>query len=125
MSHDGRNFQTVIRVSILIERYADELMRWDIVVEELLNAIAEGLPITIVLRNDIRKGVRIALLCGIPKRLASSVSNVLGSARDTDNIDLSTIFHEGIDGFQLSVPGCHIVESLVLDVIQWSSSFCN
>ena len=98
-------------------------MRWDIVVEELLDAVAEGFPVSIILRNDIRKGIHIALLCGVPKRLASSISNILWSARDTDDIDLATIFHEGIDGSQLSVPGCHIVESLVLDVIQWSGSF--
>jgi len=62
MSYDCRNSSSIIWVSILVERYADELMRWDKVVEELLDAVAEGFPVTIVLLNDVGSSVWIALL---------------------------------------------------------------
>ena len=62
MSHKCRNFSSIIWVSIFIKRYADELMRWDKIVEELLDAVAEGFPVIIALLNDIRSSVWIALL---------------------------------------------------------------
>ena len=122
MSHKCRNFSSIIWVSIFIKRYADELMRWDKVVEELLDAVAEGFPVTIVLLNDVGSSVWIALLWSIPKRLAFGVAYVFGSARDTDDIYLATIFFVAVDGSQLSVPWCHTVESFVLDVIQRSGA---
>lgn len=89
-----------------------------------MNLVSEGIPVAVSGADDVGGSVLTSLIGGVPKGLATRVADVLGSATDTNDVNLAAFVREAVDSLKLFLPTLLVVEGLELDVVQRSGS-CN
>ena len=118
VGNESTDFAFLVRVSVLIEGYRDELMRRNKIIEELLDLSLESIPVCLGAWNDLGNGIGITLVHCVPERLASSITDILSSTGYTDHVDRATFLLVAVNSIELSVPRLCVVEGFVRNVVQ-------
>jgi len=117
VANDSVDIASIVWVSTLVERNTDQLMRGDVRVQPVLAVSCKSFPVTVATLNALGSLVVIDRAVGVPGSLAASVSDVLGSAGESDQIAVSGS-NEGVGGGELLLPGLDVVEHFKLDGVE-------
>lgn len=121
----GVDLAGLIWMSLLVHGHAHELMRRDVVVEPLQGVLRESLPISITTAHVVSARGGVAHLIGIPDGLAPGVANVLGGATDGNDVRHEIVDLEVVSVMLLLFPRLLVLESVKLDVVEWSGTGYN
>ena len=94
----------LVRVALLEQSDADELMRRNEVVEELLDVVGEAIPVTIGAVDELGEGFGHGLLRSVPKGLNARVTHGLGCAHNSNRVDWAILESERVSNLLLASP---------------------
>lgn len=89
-----------------------------------MDLVGEGVPVAVSGADDVGGSVLTSLIVGVPKGLATRVADVLGSATETNDVNLAAFVLEVVGSLKLFLPTILVVESIELDVVRRRGS-CN
>ena len=83
-----------------------------------MDLVGEGVPVAVSGADDVGGSVLTSLIVGVPKGLATRVADVLGSAIETNDVNLAAFVLEVVGSLKLFLPTILVVESIELDVVR-------
>jgi len=118
VSDERADHASLVRVALLEEGDADELVRRDEVIEELLNVVGEAVPVSVSAIDKLGERLSHNALRGVPDGLDAGVADSLGRAHDGDGIAGAVLGAEGVGLLLKLGPGLLEVEGLNLNVVE-------
>jgi len=117
VSNDSVDVASIVGVSTLVERNTDKLMGRNVRVQPVLAVTCKSFPVSVATLNALGSLVVIDLAVGVPGGLAAGVSDVLGGAGESDQIDIPGS-NGRVSRLQLLFPGLDVVEHIKLDGVE-------
>lgn len=125
MRDERANPAGLVGMRLLKHGQADKLVRWQVVVEPFERVHGKLGPVGITTRDEVRVCVGMSHLIRVPAGLAAGRTDVLGRARDGDDVRGAILHLEVIDTGLLLLPRLLIVEGVELDIVDWAGPIDN
>ena len=117
MGDQAADFASLVRVGLFVHGEAHELMRWEVLVEPPQAVLRESLPVAVGTSDQVSAGGWVSHLIGVPDGLQTSVTNVLGRARDSDDVGNVFVDSESTSSGLLPLPRLLALATANLDVV--------